>query len=784
MPYSRPLAATGGATPLVWSISAGSLPAGLSLDAATGIISGTPTAAGTSDFTVQVADSWTPQDTDTQALSLAITTDNQPPVVTNVASLPTQVRFGIDTSITLTATADDTATGGMDIASVEYFIGADPGEGLGLSLDPADGAFDSPTESAILTIDSSGWARPGVTLHVRAEDSSGSWSAPVDLVIPVVDATAPGAVTDLVARPYQVYTPAAATVEEVSSELPGQPATNLVDGDTRTDWQTLGTVLEEVEHATIDLGSAKPVSAVAIVAGDKAITFPKAFDISVSADGVDWTAVATAVNFRAIARKRYVWEFAPVEIRYVKVSGPGMMLPADGRYYWQLGEIEVPMSTFASVTRLSWTAPADDGYAGDPVSGYDIRWSLVQPTEATFDACPSACGSCLPAAPGTKHNILVNLGDASGAVKIVLKSVDASGNWSAMSNVATATVGEARIWNTSPDDDTVLHADEPREFSFGVGPLIRPRLFTVSTLTGFPHYALVRPNGEKDSTTRFGVKRGSEHWLARPSQWKRLKDTACADGALHWRIEGRAKVNKRNAVVYGPRRSMYFDLGALSALTVDPSHDLAGDRALWPDAAVPPTFSWTDNTIGLPLYFVDVSPDPSFPAHGPAAAVTLGGADISGSTCTPTPVEWRKIRALAASGAGTLHWKVRALDSQKVLVCGSSAETLRIDPGDWTVTPLDLSAPSPTVSWTHSCAGIQAFSIQVSHAPAFPAGGTLKLPAVSISANNYSLAPSEKANLLNFARRYGVAQLHYRIRGEDADKAFLTFSPASTANLP
>lgn len=56
-PYAAALAASGGSPPYTWSISAGTLPAGLSLAAATGSISGTPTTAGTSSFSVQVADS-------------------------------------------------------------------------------------------------------------------------------------------------------------------------------------------------------------------------------------------------------------------------------------------------------------------------------------------------------------------------------------------------------------------------------------------------------------------------------------------------------------------------------------------------------------------------------------------------------------------------------------------------------------------------------------------------------------------------------------------------------
>jgi len=54
--YSASLQALGGVTPYTWSVAQGSLPAGLSLNSATGAVSGTPSAVGTNTFTVQVTD--------------------------------------------------------------------------------------------------------------------------------------------------------------------------------------------------------------------------------------------------------------------------------------------------------------------------------------------------------------------------------------------------------------------------------------------------------------------------------------------------------------------------------------------------------------------------------------------------------------------------------------------------------------------------------------------------------------------------------------------------------
>lgn len=56
--YSVQLGSAGGLPPLTWSVESGSLPAGLSLNGS-GTLSGTPTTAGTSRFTVKLSDSST-----------------------------------------------------------------------------------------------------------------------------------------------------------------------------------------------------------------------------------------------------------------------------------------------------------------------------------------------------------------------------------------------------------------------------------------------------------------------------------------------------------------------------------------------------------------------------------------------------------------------------------------------------------------------------------------------------------------------------------------------------
>src|ERR1019366_7237930 len=68
-PYSATLAASGGTTPYIWSITSASPPSWLTLDPATGALSGTPTTSGVQDVTFEVTDA----DTLTDSVTLALT---------------------------------------------------------------------------------------------------------------------------------------------------------------------------------------------------------------------------------------------------------------------------------------------------------------------------------------------------------------------------------------------------------------------------------------------------------------------------------------------------------------------------------------------------------------------------------------------------------------------------------------------------------------------------------------------------------------------------------------
>jgi Putative Ig domain len=119
--YSATLAASGGLPAYTWTITQGSLPAGLTLNATSGLISGTTTATGTSTFTVQVADNETPPATATAALS--ITVGSPPPhsaaLYSALALNYSPFGFGIqsDGSLTMLSSSPETAINAFNLSS-------------------------------------------------------------------------------------------------------------------------------------------------------------------------------------------------------------------------------------------------------------------------------------------------------------------------------------------------------------------------------------------------------------------------------------------------------------------------------------------------------------------------------------------------------------------------------------------------------------------------------------------------------------------------------------------
>ena len=104
--YQTSLAAIGGTAPYTWSLSFGSLPAGLSINGSSGAISGSPTQSGNTSFSVQVQDASTPVLTATKTMSLTVSPVSSILQITT-ASLPAG-QVGTNYQIVLAGTGGTT----------------------------------------------------------------------------------------------------------------------------------------------------------------------------------------------------------------------------------------------------------------------------------------------------------------------------------------------------------------------------------------------------------------------------------------------------------------------------------------------------------------------------------------------------------------------------------------------------------------------------------------------------------------------------------------------------
>jgi subtilisin family serine protease len=138
-PYSTTVTASGGVIPYSWSITSGSLPAGLSLAAGSGAVSGTPTGAGTSTFTLQVTD--TNGMTGSKAFTITVSSGAGAPAITT-STLPNGT---VNTPYSTTVTA----SGGVIPYSWSITSGSLP---AGLSLAAGSGAISgTPTGAGTST---------------------------------------------------------------------------------------------------------------------------------------------------------------------------------------------------------------------------------------------------------------------------------------------------------------------------------------------------------------------------------------------------------------------------------------------------------------------------------------------------------------------------------------------------------------------------------------------------------------------------------------------------------
>jgi plastocyanin len=119
-------------------------------------------------------------------------TDTTGPLTSSVAASPDPTNGAA--SVTLTATVDDSTTGGSTIFAAEYFVDVLGGAGTGTAMAASDAAFDGVSEGVTASVDVSALSLGSHNLFVQGQDSAGNWGG-ADVVAFDVTAVPAGAET-------------------------------------------------------------------------------------------------------------------------------------------------------------------------------------------------------------------------------------------------------------------------------------------------------------------------------------------------------------------------------------------------------------------------------------------------------------------------------------------------------------------------------------------------------------------------------------------------------------
>ena len=270
-PYSATInAASGGTAPYAYTVTGGALPGGLGLNAASGAITGTPSAVGTFNFDITATDSSTGTGPYTATQSYAITTIDVPPTASNSALTVAYNAAATNVPLSLTggaptAVAIGTApTNGTAVAA-----------GTAITYQPTAGFAG--TDSFTYTATNSGGTSTPATVTVTVSD-------------PVITITPSGGFSATVGAPYtQTFTWNGGAQPWSGFQVTNLPAGLSITGTTANSVTVSGT---PTQAGSFNLNASATDSST----GNGPYTVGQAFTLTVAAPGLSLAPAGPAVS--------------------------------------------------------------------------------------------------------------------------------------------------------------------------------------------------------------------------------------------------------------------------------------------------------------------------------------------------------------------------------------------------------------------------------------------------------------------------------------------------------
>ncbi len=194
-----------------------------------------------------------------------------------------------------------------------------------------------------------------------------------------------------------------------------------------------------------------------------------------------------------------------------------------------IADLSAAVTTATQVT-LHWTAPADDS---GKAASYDVRYSTATITDANWATAAQATGEPVPANPGQQETFVLGGLTAGTTYFVAVKSADASGNVSALSNVISAatqapdTTPPAAVttlavtgqtyssvslrWTAPADDNGAGGAVASYDVRYSLSPITDANWASASQASGEPTPA---SPGQLESFTVTGLSASTTYYFA------------------------------------------------------------------------------------------------------------------------------------------------------------------------------------------------------------------------------------------------------------------------------
>ncbi|MES1165164.1 MAG: discoidin domain-containing protein, partial [Verrucomicrobiota bacterium] len=370
-------------------------------------------------------------------------TNNVPPAaVRSLAGKASASAPNTSIDLTWTATGDDGLNGVATSYEIRYLAG--PLSSQNFAAAKLVPGLPPPVAAKVAQAVSVTGLLAGVTYRfgLVAKDAAGNASFISNIAVVATnsppDVTPPAAVTDLT-----VDVPAAGgkllsgkVIAQSSEQAPTWKATAVADKSTDTFWASAVRAASQEEWVRVEYPVSATVDRVRVwPSAAYPALFPPDVAVRVSPDGLAWTTVATAANVTAAAGSPVTLSFPATSLRFVELRATRLAQQGAGVYTAAVAEIETLTASEPPGTLVvSWTSPADDGATGRAAS-YDLRVGACPFAAATATAVTTAA----PRDAGTPERARAT-GKPAGTYCVAVRSTDAAGNASALSNVATITL--------------------------------------------------------------------------------------------------------------------------------------------------------------------------------------------------------------------------------------------------------------------------------------------------------------------------------------------------------